>query len=346
MKQLLALIDRPSPRSSSSHLGAGAAAAQTYPSQPIKIIVATAAGGIADLAARTLAQKLGESGKTALVENRTGGAGAIAAEAVAKAPPDGYTLFVGMHSTNAILQHMVAKLSYDGIKDFAPITNVARLGQHPGGPSGRAGDARCASSSPMPRPIPASSPTPRKATAPPGTSWASNSSPHRRRAVQADHRHRHRARALSRRRTGRAGSRRRPCIAHVRHRAAGARPTHRRQGARARGRFPCSGCRPCRTCRPWRKPASPSSTVALVRPARARRHPARRSIDWLNGETRKAFSAPDVHERFVAQGMTLPLGTPEEFGAFMASETSALGRDRAQGQHQDRWINPSSHRSP
>src|SRR5262245_32312071 len=102
----------------------GPAAAQTYPTQPIKIIVATAPGGIADLVARTLAQKLSEAGKTAVVENRTGGAGAIAADAVAKSPPDGYTLFVGMHSTNAILPHLVAKLSYDGIKSFAPISNV------------------------------------------------------------------------------------------------------------------------------------------------------------------------------------------------------------------------------
>jgi tripartite-type tricarboxylate transporter receptor subunit TctC len=103
---------------------AGPASAQTYPTQPIKIIVATAAGGIADLVARTLAQKLSEGGKTTLVENRTGGAGAIGADAAAKAPPDGYTLFIGMHSTNAILHHLVAKLPYDGIKDFAPVTNI------------------------------------------------------------------------------------------------------------------------------------------------------------------------------------------------------------------------------
>ncbi len=103
---------------------AGPASAQTYPTQSIRIVVATAAGGIADLAARTLAQKLSEGGKTAVVENRTGGAGAIAAEAVAKAPPDGHTLLIGMHSINAILPHLVGKLSYDGIRDFAPVTNI------------------------------------------------------------------------------------------------------------------------------------------------------------------------------------------------------------------------------
>jgi tripartite-type tricarboxylate transporter receptor subunit TctC len=69
------------------------ARAQDYPVQPIKIIVATPAGGIADLVGRTLAQKLSVTGKTAVVENRTGAAGAIAAEATAKSPPDGYALF-------------------------------------------------------------------------------------------------------------------------------------------------------------------------------------------------------------------------------------------------------------
>lgn len=73
------------------------AAPQGYPSQPIKIMVATPPGGIADLVGRTLAQKLSEGGKTALVENRTGAGGALAAEATAKAAPDGYTLFVSIH---------------------------------------------------------------------------------------------------------------------------------------------------------------------------------------------------------------------------------------------------------
>ena len=99
-------------------------AAQGYPSQPIKIIVATPPGGIADLVGRTFAQKLSEGGKTAVVENRTGAGGALAADVVAKAAPDGYTLFVSMHQTNAILPHLVSKLSYDPLKDFSPILNA------------------------------------------------------------------------------------------------------------------------------------------------------------------------------------------------------------------------------
>jgi tripartite-type tricarboxylate transporter receptor subunit TctC len=68
--------------------------AQQYPSQPIKIIVPLAAGGIADIVARAFGAKLGEQGRQVVVENRTGGGGTIGADAAAKSPPDGYTLFV------------------------------------------------------------------------------------------------------------------------------------------------------------------------------------------------------------------------------------------------------------
>src|SRR5882757_135851 len=95
--------------------------AQTYPSQPIRIVVPTAPGGVADIAGRALGQRLNESGKTAIVENRTGAGGAIAADFVAKSAPDGYTVYVGFHATQAILPHL-QKLAYDAEKDFVPIT--------------------------------------------------------------------------------------------------------------------------------------------------------------------------------------------------------------------------------
>ena len=94
------------------------AGAQPYPSQPIKIIVPTAPGGVADIVARAFAQKLQEGGKTAVVENRTGAAGTIAADSVAKSPPDGYTVYVGFHGTQSILPHLM-KLPYDAAKDFS-----------------------------------------------------------------------------------------------------------------------------------------------------------------------------------------------------------------------------------
>jgi tripartite-type tricarboxylate transporter receptor subunit TctC len=101
------------------------AAAQTYPSQPIKIIVPTAPGGVADIVGRAFAQKLNEAGKTAVVENKTGAGGAIAADFVAKSPPDGYTVYVGFHATNAILPHL-QKLNYNPETDLVPVTIAAK----------------------------------------------------------------------------------------------------------------------------------------------------------------------------------------------------------------------------
>src|SRR5262249_32275918 len=150
------------------------ALSDTYPSQPIRIVVPTPAGGIADLLSRTLANKMGESGKTMVVENRTGGSGVIAADTVAKAAPDGYTLYMGLHQTQAILPHLMAKLPYDPVKDFAPIILI---GPRPTFWSciRRCRRSRRRNSSPMPRPIPARSPMRRPATAAPGISWVSSS---------------------------------------------------------------------------------------------------------------------------------------------------------------------------
>jgi tripartite-type tricarboxylate transporter receptor subunit TctC len=100
--------------------------AQDFPNRPIRIVVPLAAGGMADILARVIAQKLGESGHAAVVENRTGGAGVIGADSVAKAAPDGYTLLMGLHATQAILVHL-QKLPYDPAKDFAPVIHVATV---------------------------------------------------------------------------------------------------------------------------------------------------------------------------------------------------------------------------
>src|SRR5438105_5774944 len=83
-----------------------AAAAQLAPSQPIRIIVGVPAGGLGDLAARVLAQHLSETAHPAIVENRLGGNGIIATDAVAKSRADGYTLIIGNHSTLPILPHL------------------------------------------------------------------------------------------------------------------------------------------------------------------------------------------------------------------------------------------------
>jgi tripartite-type tricarboxylate transporter receptor subunit TctC len=101
------------------------AASQGYPNKPVKIVVPLAAGGLADILARVVAKQLSESsGQSVVVENRTGAAGVVGADVVAKAAPDGATLLMGLHATNAILQHMT-KLPYDPAKDFVPIVHVA-----------------------------------------------------------------------------------------------------------------------------------------------------------------------------------------------------------------------------
>jgi tripartite-type tricarboxylate transporter receptor subunit TctC len=102
------------------------AMAQDYPSKPIKIVVPTPPGGIADILARLAGQKIGENtGATVVVENKSGATGQVAAQFVAKSPPDGYTIFIGYHSTQAMLQHLVAKLPYDPDKDFVPVIYLA-----------------------------------------------------------------------------------------------------------------------------------------------------------------------------------------------------------------------------
>src|SRR5688572_32254916 len=102
-----------------------AALAQTYPSKPIRIICAFPVGGIADIYGRIIAGKLQESwGQPIVVDNRAGAGGVIAAEAGAKAAPDGYTLLMGSIGTHAVNPTLFSRLPYDPVKDFAPITLV------------------------------------------------------------------------------------------------------------------------------------------------------------------------------------------------------------------------------
>jgi tripartite-type tricarboxylate transporter receptor subunit TctC len=101
------------------------AQAQSWPQRPVRIIAPYAAGGNSDVITRLTAQRLTEAfGQTFVVENRIGGNGAIASEAVARAPADGYTLLWGVTPPITINPAMT-KVSYDPIKDFAPISAVA-----------------------------------------------------------------------------------------------------------------------------------------------------------------------------------------------------------------------------
>jgi len=99
------------------------AEAQAFPSKPIKFVVPFSPGGAADVLARVVGQHVGESlGQPVVIENRTGAGGGIGAEYVARAAPDGYTLFVGSTGPLAINKSLYSKLPYDPAKDFAAVS--------------------------------------------------------------------------------------------------------------------------------------------------------------------------------------------------------------------------------
>jgi len=99
--------------------------AQNYPSKPIKIIVPFPVGGIADIYSRLVGNRWTELwGQPVVIENRTGAGGNIGADAVAKSPPDGYTLAMGSFGTHAVNVSLFAKMPYDPVRDFAPIAHV------------------------------------------------------------------------------------------------------------------------------------------------------------------------------------------------------------------------------
>jgi tripartite-type tricarboxylate transporter receptor subunit TctC len=107
-------------------LGSTASAqTQNYPSRTIKVMVSTAPGGLLDILPRILGQKITEAtGQAVVIENKTGGNGAVAGGEVAKSTPDGYTLMMGFHGVNAMLPHMTSKLTFDPTKDFIPVIHM------------------------------------------------------------------------------------------------------------------------------------------------------------------------------------------------------------------------------
>jgi len=106
--------------------GACHAQTQAYPVKPVRWVLGFPPGGITDIMTRILARHLAESvGQQVIVDNRPGGGGAIAASFVARAPADGYTLFTGTISTLATNVSTYAKLPYDPVKDYAPVTLTA-----------------------------------------------------------------------------------------------------------------------------------------------------------------------------------------------------------------------------
>ncbi|MFM8666955.1 MAG: Bug family tripartite tricarboxylate transporter substrate binding protein, partial [Betaproteobacteria bacterium] len=101
--------------------------AQAWPAaKPIRLVIPFPAGGATDIIGRQVAQKLGAAlGQQVVVDNKPGAGGAIGSDLVAKAPADGYTLLMATSSTHSIGPVLNAKMPYDAVKDFAPISHIA-----------------------------------------------------------------------------------------------------------------------------------------------------------------------------------------------------------------------------
>ena len=293
-------------------LSAGApACADEYPSKPIKIIVSLAPGGLADMFARLFAQHVTEATKQAVVvENRTGAAGVVGAEAAAKAPGDGYMLYLGLHSTIAILQYLNPKLPYDPEKDFVPVVHIATLPNllvvHPSVPANSVAELIA------------------YAKSKPGTlSYAS----------QGNGSSGHMAGEQFKLLTG-------TDIVHVPYRGA-APAVQDLLGGRVQMMFdtvtlqaPQIAAGKVRalavtaTQRVAALPDVPTTVEAglpelqggawfgLFAPAGTPRD----VVAWLNRAAREAFTAPAVQARLEQQGAQLPLGSSEAFAAFVAAE--------------------------
>ena len=105
-----------------------ASAQQAYPNKPIRLIVPLAAGGGTDLAARVVAQALGDRiGQSVVIENRAGAGGVIGVEAAAKAAPDGYTIVIGSTTTMAANLFLYRDVPFDPLKDFVPLAMMGTI---------------------------------------------------------------------------------------------------------------------------------------------------------------------------------------------------------------------------
>ena len=105
-----------------------AQSAESYPLRPVRIVVPTGAGGITDILARMIGQKLGERlAQQVIIDNRDGANGIVGSQLVATAAPDGYTLLM-VYPAHPVNPSLMAKMPYDTVKSFAPIAMVSELG--------------------------------------------------------------------------------------------------------------------------------------------------------------------------------------------------------------------------
>jgi tripartite-type tricarboxylate transporter receptor subunit TctC len=285
------------------------AQAEEYPSKPIKVLVPAAAGGIGDILPRIMGQKLAERGHTMVVENRTSGAGVVAADAVAKAPPDGYLLLLGNQGLLSIRPHL-AKLPYDTAKDLAPVILLVTVPNilivHPSVPAKNLQELIA------------------YAKANPGKlSYASQ-------GVGASG---HIAGELFKQAAGIE-------ITHVPYRGAAPAAQDLAAGhvsmmfdvvSLALGPLKSGAVRAIGVASAGRVETLPDVPTMAEQgypmeigawfglSAPAGTPPS--VINWLNRKANAIFSKSDARDRFVSQGASMPLGTPEAFGQFIATQT-------------------------
>ncbi len=294
---------------------AGSAGAQQYPAQPIKIIVSLAPGGVADIVARAFAAKLGEAGKQVVVENRTGGGGTIGADAAAKSPPDGYTLYMGFHATQSILPHLMPRLPFNPAKDFVPVVFITTspnvLIVNPS--------------------VPVNTPQELVAYIKANPGKLSYGSPGVGSSGHLGGEQFKQMHSLD--------------IAHVHYRGAAPALQDLVAGhvqvmfdivALTKEQLAAGRVKALAVTGAKREPAIPNVPTfaeigmpgveggpwfGLFAPAGT----PRAAIDWVNAEARKAFAAPDLKARLENMGLTLPLGSPEDFGKHVEAETKRWG---------------------
>ncbi len=290
----------------------GPARAQLAPSQTIRIVVGVPAGGLGDLAARIVAQRLSETGHPAIVENRLGGNGIIATDAVARSRADGYTLIMGNHTTLGILPHLI-KVGYDPIKDLQPIILMFTV-------------PNVVVVKPV---LPVTSM--RELIAYGTANRLTN-------ATQGLGASGHLIGEQFKQLTGVE-------LTHVHYRGAALALQDVVAGhvnmmfdvvALTREHARSGAVRPLAVLSPQRNPVLPDvpttaevglaaleggAWFGLLAPAAT----PRAVVDWLNAEARRAFETPEVGERLTRQGLRLPLGTPEEFAALIAAESRRWG---------------------
>ncbi len=289
---------------------ANTAPAQEYPSKPVRIIVPTTPASLNDLTARVLAQRLTAVGKQPfVVEPRPGGGGVIGGEVVARSAPDGYTLLIGNHALNSILPGLGAKMSIDPTKDFVPVILAMMVPNllviNPSVPAQSMKELIAL------------------AKAKPGTltfaSQGNGSSGHVagelfRLSTGIDIVHvpykgpAEAARDLMSGQVNMMFDVTALALSNVRAGKVRALALAAKERSKVVPDLPTTGEEgfPDVLAGAWFGLFAPTGTPRAI-------------IDWLNRESRNAF-ATEAGDRLVAQGATLVLGSPEEFGAFVADE--------------------------